>query len=86
MKFLGANAEEISSFRRLGKFNATNKRPRQFLAKFRNVITADRLFARVSMLKNYELNIKGLNVYEINTKQNRRIKGTMLQCKKFIQT
>ena len=38
MKFLGANAEEISSFRRLGKFDATNKRPRQILVKFRNVI------------------------------------------------
>ena len=25
MKFLGANAEKISSFRRLGKFNATYK-------------------------------------------------------------
>ena len=59
MKFLGANAKEISSFRRLGKFNATNKRPRQILVKFRNVITADRLFARATMLKNYEPNIKG---------------------------
>ena len=28
MKLLGANAEEISSFRRLGKLNAPNKRPR----------------------------------------------------------
>ena len=28
MKFLGANAEEISSFRRPGKVNANNKRPR----------------------------------------------------------
>ena len=58
MKFLGANAEEISSFRRFGKFNATNKRPRQILVKFRNVITTDRLFARATMLKNYEPNIK----------------------------
>ena len=59
MKFLGANAEQISSFRRLGKFNATNERPRQILVKFRNVITADRIFARATMLKNYEPNIKG---------------------------
>ena len=59
MKLLGANAEEISSFRRLGKFNATNKRPRRILVKFRNVITADRLFAQATMLKNYEPNIKG---------------------------
>ena len=64
MKFLGANAEEISSFRRLGKFNATNKRPRQILVKFRNVITADRLFARATMLKNYERNIIG-NKYSV---------------------
>ena len=63
MKFLGANNEEISSFRRLGKFNATNKRPRQIL-KFRNVITAARLFARATMLENYEPNIKG-NKYSI---------------------
>ena len=53
MKFLGANAKEISSFSRLGKFNATNKRPRQITVKFRNVITADRLFVRATMLKNY---------------------------------
>ena len=58
MKFLGANAEEISSFRRFGKFNATNKRPSQILVKFRNVITTDRLFARATMLKNYEPKIK----------------------------
>ena len=58
MKFLGANAEKISSFRRPGKFNATNKRPRQILVKFRNVITADRVFARETMLKNYEPKIK----------------------------
>ena len=41
MKFLGANAEKISFFRRLAKFNATNNRPRQILVKFRKVITAD---------------------------------------------
>ena len=58
MKFLGVNAEEISSLRRLGKINATNKRLRQISAKFQNVITADRLFARATMLKNYEPNIK----------------------------
>ena len=59
MKFFGANAEEISSFLRLGKFNANNKRSRKILVKFRNVITADRFFARATMLKNYEPNIKG---------------------------
>ena len=64
LKFFWANAEEISSFRRLGNFNATNKRPRQILVKFRNVITADRLFARAIMLKNYEPNIKG-NKYSV---------------------
>ena len=64
LKFLWANAEEISSFRRLGNFNATNKRPRQILVKFRNVLTADRLFARAIMLKNYEPNIKG-NKYSV---------------------
>ena len=31
MKFLGANAVEISFFHKLGKFNATNKRPRQIV-------------------------------------------------------
>ena len=30
MKILGANAEKISSFRRLGKFNATKKDPNKF--------------------------------------------------------
>ena len=64
IKFLGANAEDISSLPRLGKFNATNERPRQFLVKFRNVITADRLFARATMLKNYEPSIKG-NKYSV---------------------
>ena len=64
MKFLGANVEEISSFRRHGNFNATKKRPRQMLVKFRNVITADRIFAHATMLKNYEPNIKG-NKYSI---------------------
>ena len=59
MKFLGVNAEETSSFRRLGNFNATNKRPRQTSAKFRNVITAEGLFARATMLKNYKAIIKG---------------------------
>ena len=38
----------------LGKFKATKKRPRQILVKFRNAIKADRLFARATMLKNYE--------------------------------
>ena len=59
MKLLGANAEEISSFRRLGKFNSSNKRPRKILVKFRNFITADRLFARATIWKNYKPNIKG---------------------------
>ena len=59
IKFLGANAKETSSFGRLAKFNATNKRPRQILVKFPNVITADKLFAHATMLKNYEPNIKG---------------------------
>ena len=63
MKFLGVNADEISSFRRLGKSNATNKRNRQISAKFRNAITADGLFARATMLKNYEANIKGNKYY-----------------------
>ena len=34
MELLGANKEEISPFRELGKFNATNKKPRQILVKF----------------------------------------------------
>ena len=59
IKFLGVKAEEISSFRRLGKINATNKRPRQIPAKFRNVIRADRLITRATMMKNYEPNING---------------------------
>ena len=52
--FLGINAAEISSFRRLGKFNANSSRPRQILVKFSHALTVDKILARSAMLKMYE--------------------------------
>ena len=40
------------------------KKPREVSVQFRNVITADILFARATILKNYEPNIKG-NKYSV---------------------
>ena len=52
--FLGVNSAEISSFRRLGKYNAESSRPRQILVKFSHALTVDKILARSAMLKMYE--------------------------------
>ena len=52
--FLGVNPAEISSFRRLGRFNAEASRPRTILVKFTHALTVDKILARSAMLKTYE--------------------------------
>ena len=81
MKFLGANAEETASFRTLGKFTQ-KKDPDKFLVKFRNFITADRLFARATMLRKLPLSADSENLpRQIYTeKRPRQIFGEVSKC------
>ena len=52
--YLGVGKEDISGFRRLGKYNSQNPRARQTLVKFSNTYTVDKILARAPMLKVFE--------------------------------
>ena len=56
---LGLNSIEISSFRRLGKFELGKTRPRQILVKFCDSFTVVKIIVRALNLKMYELECMG---------------------------